>query len=243
VTRRKACRLCASVIPPGWTRTATWPHPRLIPPGIGLPPLDRLQTRRAAHRSHNGQRIEAGRVTLERRRSPQADTNVGSITAEISGRPSYEKLAASRTPGSDARCGDRSCKPSVRLAQARRGRSHSIRSLLTPAASGARRHSPPCSQSDRNGALSRVPDAVKPAVSPPCLAETTLSPQPKGPAMLPPSRPTHTTPSAPCQRTRPAARATCPQSLVDQGDRSCRLIKVGDIQLEAHDLGAAGAIA
>ncbi len=204
-------------------------------------PWGRLRDRRGGHPRHDHQPIEAGRVTLERRRSPQAGTYVGSITTETLGRPSYEKLAASRTPGSDARCGDPSCKPSVRLSQGKCDRGHSTHLLLTPAASGARRHSSPCSQLHRNGVRSRVSDAVTPAVSPPCLAGTTLSPQPKGPGM-PPSRPTPTAPSAPCQRTRPAARAARPESLADQADRSCRQIKVVDIQLDAQDLEAAGAI-
>jgi hypothetical protein len=210
--------------------------------GIDQVPQDRLHDRRSGHPRRDRQRIEAGRVRLERRRSPQADANMGSITAEILGCRLHEELAASRTPGSDAPCGSRSCEPSARRSQARRDCGQSPRTLLTPAVSGAPRHSPSRSHSHRHGARSRVPDAVKPAVSPPCLPGTTLSPQPKGPGM-PPSRPTPAALSAPCQWTRPAARAARPGSLADRADRSCRLIKLVDIQLKAHDVETAGTIA
>ena len=150
--------------------------------GIDLPP-DRSQDRRGAHPRHDRQRTEAGRVRLERRRSPQADTNVGSITTEISGRRLHEEWAASRTPGLYAQCAGRSCKPSVRRSPARRDPGHSTRASLTATASCEVRDSPPCSHLHRHGVRSRVPNAVTPPVSPSCLAGMTLSPQPKAPRM------------------------------------------------------------
>ncbi len=143
--------------------------------GIDRSRLDCSLDRRGAHPCRDRQQIEPDRVTLERRRSPEADTNVGSITTEFSGRTPHDELPPVRDVGPGERCGDNGCKPSVRPWQARRQRGHSTHSSLAVAVSGPRHDSP-----------RRVPDAVNPPVSPPCLAETTLPPQSKAPSMSEP---------------------------------------------------------
>jgi hypothetical protein len=126
-----------------------------------------------------------------------------------------------RTPaGQRHRCDAHS--HSDRHNQAKRDGGHSTWTSLTACAGRAPRDSQPCWQPHCHAAISPVRGAVKFPVSPLCLAGSVLPPLPKGPGMPPPSRLTRTTPAAPCQRTRPAARAACPRSLADRGGRSCR---------------------
>lgn len=95
---------------------------------------------------------------------------------------------------------------------ANRDREQSTSDLLTACASRAPRRSQPCWQSHCHAAIAPVRGAVKSAVSPPCLARTTLSPQPREPKM-----PQHAVPNSCLWRGRvglAAAGETWPRRLL-----------------------------